>query len=431
MHNPYVVGGYVCGSHHYGRQSTIDHILKSPNDAVWVVGTRRMGKTSLLRQLEFLTLNNDTFVPLFWDMQGCESMSDLGAELFYALEDQAERFEALGVNLMHLEGRDVPSMLRELRTHLRVQGRVLLLLLDETEVLIHIAVREPLALARLRKALQGGHGLRTVLTSTKALARLNDICRDWATSPFLFGFAPLTLVGLSSPTAEALIRQTQEPQMVSVPDHLVDEIREHTNNHPYLLQFLCHHLFVDEGKTGRLRDITPNDLMVDDVLAGFCATDFRHLSSAERAILLWVSEKELGSPSELKAAMRGVVEPMALQTFLYGLVKLGYLRSVYGRLAVGNTFMSAWLAQNRERLRDQLDSEVSDNSVQELLDEGRRQEIAHLRERLEILQANKQELLRQKAQYGLRVPLDLINEIHQTEAEIKQLAQELDQLAGT
>ena len=47
MRNPYIVGRWVRGHHHYGRHRLIDHLLNMPDTAIWMVGTRRMGKTSM------------------------------------------------------------------------------------------------------------------------------------------------------------------------------------------------------------------------------------------------------------------------------------------------------------------------------------------------------------------------------------------------
>src|SRR6185369_16450274 len=52
--NPYTVGGPVRGSHFYGRTALIQSILDGNDRAIWVVGNRRIGKTSLLRRMEQL-----------------------------------------------------------------------------------------------------------------------------------------------------------------------------------------------------------------------------------------------------------------------------------------------------------------------------------------------------------------------------------------
>lgn len=71
------------GRDHYGRLRLINYLLDVEDLAIWVVGTLRMGKTSLLRQLELETDQpTSELVPLFWDLQGCEFFDDLSYELF-------------------------------------------------------------------------------------------------------------------------------------------------------------------------------------------------------------------------------------------------------------------------------------------------------------------------------------------------------------
>jgi predicted AAA+ superfamily ATPase len=52
---PYVVGQWVRGEKFYGRVALIAEILHGPRNAIWLLGYRRIGKTSLLRQIEHLT----------------------------------------------------------------------------------------------------------------------------------------------------------------------------------------------------------------------------------------------------------------------------------------------------------------------------------------------------------------------------------------
>ena len=94
MSNPYIVGGWVSGALHYGRRGLISHLLEGPNHALWVVGTRRVGKTSLLRQIEALTLTHPQYVPLYVDLQGISTRAEFNQELHYALDEVAARFDA-------------------------------------------------------------------------------------------------------------------------------------------------------------------------------------------------------------------------------------------------------------------------------------------------------------------------------------------------
>lgn len=71
MRIPYIVGRWVNDRNHYGRHRLFTYLLNTPDTATWIVGARRIGKTSLLRQLELLADCTDSgLTPLFWDMQG-------------------------------------------------------------------------------------------------------------------------------------------------------------------------------------------------------------------------------------------------------------------------------------------------------------------------------------------------------------------------
>ena len=45
MRNPYIIGAYVTGRDHYGREELIDTLLEGGARAHWIVGNRRVGKT--------------------------------------------------------------------------------------------------------------------------------------------------------------------------------------------------------------------------------------------------------------------------------------------------------------------------------------------------------------------------------------------------
>ena len=337
---------------HYGRERLFTYLLNTSDSAVWVVGARRIGKTSLLRQLEYLTdTPQSDLVPLFWDMQGCANSGDLSFELFMAVEDETARFGALGVSVGELEGQDALVILRRIGRALGARGKTLLLLIDEAEVLINLARSEPGWLARLRKVLQDGHQ-RTILTSTKLLAQLNELTADWETSPFLFGFSMVNLWSLDDDSAAALVEQRQSDHPIHVDPAVMDEVLEQTNRHPYLLQYLCQRLCVEDRQTDsvELRPVTDEDLEPDHLLAGFFLIDFQHLTQLERRILLTVAEQTVIGEAELLRAL-GDQAPDRVRTFVWGMEKLGYVRQVMGQWAVGNEYLRRWLRQEWDTLR--------------------------------------------------------------------------------
>ena len=346
MQNPYVVGRWVRGLEHYDRQSLIEHLLNDHDTAIWVVGTRRMGKTSLLRQIEHVTEQPESpYVPLFWDLQGHASADQLTEELCWAIETAGDRFDGCGLDLEQMRTWEAATILRRLSRQLQQQQRTLLLLVDEAEVLIEIGQSNSSWLARLRKTLQEGQ-LRTIIVSTRSLSQLTDQSTDWITSPFLFGFHMVILWPLRHEGATALVRQLQSQMQVEVNDALVDQILHYTNQHPYLIQHLCDLLFVQEESGRRyLRAIQDEDLAVTHMLAGYFHLDFQLLSEVEKKLLWRVATQGGMSQAQLAEGM-DAGQAARLPAMLQSLKELGHLRREGEQWTMGSEFLRRWLLAN-------------------------------------------------------------------------------------
>lgn len=387
MRIPYVVGRWVRGRNHYGRERLTEHLLQAPDSAIWLLGTRRMGKTSMLKQLELITATPDShYVPVVWDMQGCESTRELSEELCFALLDVADRFAPFGIDVSTFSGQDALLVLRTLSRALKEQNKQLLILVDEAEVLINIARQDPAWVGRLRRAMQD-HRVRTIMTSTKLLAELNKLNSEWTTSPFLFGFNLVNLTRLDEAAARGLVRQLQGEQEVLAADGVVDDVLIHTNGQPYLIQYLCQRLFeADEEGNGRLRSVREEDLATDHILNGFFQNDFQHLTKTERRLLLAVAELTIAKEKELLVVLNDL-PPRKIQMYLYGLERLGYLRQIFDQWAVGNEFLRRWVMDNHDELVQRLSSATDDNIHETMLEIGRDHEAIYLREEIARLEA--------------------------------------------
>ncbi len=348
MRNPYVTGYYVVGRKHYGRQDLLDALLHGEANAYWVIGARRIGKTSLLRQLEMLALSPASagrFVPVFWDMQGCNTFASLGRYLADALWERLDLLGELGLSSEMIRDENLLTLLPTIRRAVRAAGRDLLLLCDETEVLIHVARQEPEAVQRLHAELTRGAGLRVVAVSTRQIYELHEVCRGWPTSPFLAGFnMAYTLGSLDDDTARALITQAQADEPVQAEPDVIAAICELTNRHPYLIQLLCSRLFQSEGY---LRPVEAADLVVDPLLAGFLSNDFSLLRSAEQRLVWAVHER--GQVSEAALAEATQMELAEVHAILREIEPLGYLRHQDEQLMIGNQFLAQWLVQEGRR----------------------------------------------------------------------------------
>jgi hypothetical protein len=65
--------------------------IACPRDSLGVLGTLRIGKTSLLRHIEHLAEppSEGGYLPLYWNLQGAESAPELSLRLRDDLSDAA------------------------------------------------------------------------------------------------------------------------------------------------------------------------------------------------------------------------------------------------------------------------------------------------------------------------------------------------------
>ncbi|MEJ5199258.1 MAG: hypothetical protein WHX53_10070 [Anaerolineae bacterium] len=408
MRNPYITGPYVSGRNHYGRHDLLDRLLHGDADAYWVVGNRRIGKTSLLRQLEKLALDDDRLIPVFWDMQGADSFATLGGYLSDAVHERLDRLTAIGLPVEAANEENLFTLLPLLRRTARGAGRTVLLLCDETEVLINLARAEPESAQRLHAELTRGGGLRVVAVSTRRIYALHEVCKSWPTSPFLAGFDMAhTLGALDRQSAVALVTQAQSEEPVRADADVVEAICDLTNCHPYLIQLLCSRVFQPDGS---LRPVEDGDLVVDPLLAGFFSNDFGLLSPAEQSLVWTIHERGPLADAALAELLRR--PPAEVQTCLREIGPLGYLRQSDGRWMIGNRFWELWLTLERRRGGE---GEARPRTTPV------RPDMADLAAQLNARRARLVELELIRARDLLHVAPAVLEEIRQTEQEIRRL----------
>jgi DNA-binding winged helix-turn-helix (wHTH) protein len=334
--SPYLAGQWVQGAQFYGREALLAEVLHGPRNGVWLLGSRAVGKTSTLKQLAFLAAAEAPrrYLPLFWDLQGCAEPRDLDAGFHDALADAEERLAEVGLTLAELGADDFLAVLGRLRRALRARGLTLLLLVDEAEELLRLHEASPTLLGKLRRALLGHEGVRTVLAASSRLWQLAGPHGD--TSPFLHGFAPPSYLGcLEEGAARRLVCQEQAPPAAAtgIPRDTatVEQILLRCGNHPYLLQLLCTRYW----QLGDLEAATAA-VRADAGLRHLFAVDFELLTEREREVLTALAvvpqegEDAGASPVELAAA-------------LLHLERLGVVRRTATRLAVASPILAEWL----------------------------------------------------------------------------------------
>jgi len=338
--NPFVVGQWVRGERFYGRAAQIAEILDGHRNCLWLLGTRRIGKTSLLKQVEYIaeTSRDSRYLPIFWDFQGADTPEELHLNFADALLDADERLERLGIRLEEVESEDLFVSLERLRRLLRARNMKLLLLCDEVEELIELHRKDPSLLRKLRHTMQSREDIRTVLASTVRLWALADHRED--TSPFLHGFAPpLYIERLTNDETRALIEQSHlDPgQRPGFGDDVVEAIRQHCDNHPYLLQLVCKRYLESGGVDDAIEQVA-----TDRMVSYFFSVDFEMLSATEGDIVRFIAGQAEATSEAIREEL--ALAPDVLDGSLRRLENLGIVLGGEGRrYALPNYFFRHWL----------------------------------------------------------------------------------------
>jgi len=333
--SPYGTSGPVTGADFYGRQDLFGEITSGRCRATYILGTRQVGKTSLLRQVA-------TQVPaIFLDLQWAGGrLEDLVRQVKREVHLKRRNCPWLPPE-KDLPADDLFGLLEALDEQALQADQRLWVLMDEAEIWVRIARTDPQALHRLRGVVQNCPALRVVLAAAKQLSEANVLTGEMG-SPFLSGFAVRYLGPLSQQDGTALLRWEQGPVQVAVEDDLLSHLLCLTGCHPLLLQLLGERLYEE----GRLRWPTEGDLVgILDQAArtGVFPHDFAALADPERTILHALSS---GQPLPADA------DP----AYLHGLTALGVLRHEGDGHAIGNAFFARWL---REQADWEAKSEVS------------------------------------------------------------------------
>jgi hypothetical protein len=251
--NPYATGKPLrAGSPVFvGREDVFAFIRenlggRAGGNVLILVAERRMGKTSILRQLPLRL--GEAILPVFIDCQGV-GMEPGMANLLYDISLEVQRGLAeKGVkvelpSLVDFEARPTHAFERRLLAAAQAElgDRTLLFLFDEFEELearVRSGDLEEKVFAYLRHLMQHLEGVGFLFAGTH---RLEELTADyWST---LFNIALYKRVRLlDESAARRLISEPVSEYGLVYDDLALDKMLKATAGHPYFLQLLCHRL---------------------------------------------------------------------------------------------------------------------------------------------------------------------------------------------
>ncbi|PIE90052.1 MAG: hypothetical protein CR997_07965 [Acidobacteria bacterium] len=359
MRNPFSAGSWVSGKGFIGREEIMQRLIYSNENCDWVQAQRRMGKTSLLRQLEekinkgqIESASIRTTLAVFWDIQGSYDASGLLESLEDALDDSYDLFPQSWHDMdpSDFQADHPHQTIKNLTRQLRKKAMGLTLLIDEAEELMTLNEKNPETLARLRKVFHTSSNIHTIICSTPRLENLRQH-QAIETSPFLHGFQVHYLSTFNRKETQQLL------DMGNIPADIGERIYQLTHGNPYQIQLFAKYFFEnrDFEETSLFMQSNPSLSQVHDVNLGL-------LTEREQEILSKFTMDHLQSPPS-----------ESNQLIFKKLIRLGYLSGNEKSPSIASDLFHKWLkryfSQNLnlhpKDLKDMPLSEASSKIVRE------------------------------------------------------------------
>lgn len=327
--NPFSAGRWVCGDQFYGREELLKLVIDSIETCDWIIGKRRVGKTSFLRQLEHLinARENNEFA-IFWDIQGSYDEDGLGDSFIDALEDSRDQYpdhwQGIEFDPMDHDSEPIAGSLKKFIRTCSRKGKKVHLLIDEAEEFINIGKQNPATTEKLRKVFQTSRNLHTVISSTPRLEYFHKEI-ETRTSPFLHGFHARYLGNFDRDAAMTLLSLGIE----QASDR--ENIYLKTDGNPFELQLFAKHFFENPN----LEEVTLQ-LEANPSLIQVIEVNFDIISEEEQDLL-----KDVFCGKNRLAAFDSATEKSGISKLL----QLGYLhKDSADTLRVCSYFNIQWMS---------------------------------------------------------------------------------------
>jgi hypothetical protein len=304
--SPYEITSAVSGSQFFGREYELRIIRSHPTTDYVILGTRRIGKTSLLKELKRLLHESEESTEserdesriIYCDCSKYNSASD------YML-DVVDK-----VDSRQIERMTPANFPRFLRWKSYRGKRPLLFLLDEFDQVIEFDQLENWALLKLLHASSQEGYCHYILAGYRSTM---ECCLE-ESSPLFNLVTPITLGNLSQKDTRQLITVPLSNMGVTIkrPDDFIAQIYHETAGHPNIVQFYCSTLVQIVDRAG-CRMVSSEDLALVERDPEFERFIFRsfyaNTNHLEKAIVFaLVGGCQRFTPEELQKVMaqRGV-----------------------------------------------------------------------------------------------------------------------------
>ena len=339
----------------YGRRTLIERIFG--HGWIWLIGTRRIGKTSLLYRLRRLANLGDQFIAVHLSFASASDVNGWTKILHHGAcesthDDVVDAFQRAGIDVSGCATLDFFALQRELVKRCTQRNRQLWLLCDEPEAWLDAGKNALPFIKGLHdewSSLGHGNRLLIIIASTRKLSQLRELeLGNSHTSTLLELFSREYIAGLTEEEANDLIRLTQSfPGKISVDPQVLKKIKSCTGRHPFLIQHLCKKLFQPDLKG--LRAFSIAEIMLDEGEEWAISQDFESLPELDQKILLEIaSHGKVVTISNIERLI-GVA---GITPNVRDMINLGLLAEYQQGLALGNYYIYKWLTDHRREFSE-------------------------------------------------------------------------------
>jgi len=336
--NPFIVGDWIKNDADFiGRKNLIQKYLPLERQFNWLIGARRMGKTSLLRYLQRQYRKQDRMIPLFWDVSGANSVYDLKLSFIDALEPAEFEFNRIEIefDLDQFESESIYWDIRHLIRQCRKKSVRVVLLVDESEALFRVAVQDEQFLHQFRAILLNQPLLSVILASNHGLASYDKLSTTHFLAPFLQALSPPDYI---TPWNESEARALIQRCTADVAEQ--DKIIEFAGCLPFLVQMICFYYFNQGNLNASIESIRQNN-----VLDLFFRDDFQYFDQVDYQILANLIHLEPAFSEAIASKLN--ISINHIQKRLSMLTWLGFAKQISDqKFALNNYFLRNWIAEN-------------------------------------------------------------------------------------
>jgi len=339
----YIVSRPVKGDDFYDRQEIINAFLNSNDSSIAVIGVRRIGKTSILRQINYMIENDpekaNKYVVVNLDLQNLvgdvTEILDGFREMF--LEEQTIKDWFKGISRPSPENINPERFLKQIAAKAKTKNKTLILLCDEIEQVTELGEAGKYIGRTLRIAAEKYTNVRVVAAASPLICTSKE--------PLLSDLIDLLerhpIGRFNNKEAEKLCQLKNRRKESPIPKEIYEKIIELSGGHPYFIQKLCLEYYLSKELAKAIKAVNKASMVSNQFVK-----DISNLDEVNQDILrIIVPSKN----STNRIARKIGLPPDNMDERLTFLSNLGLIIERYGRWEISTIFFRKWLIKRGEK----------------------------------------------------------------------------------